>query len=250
MLESFIEKLNLLLSNILKSFLITKEPTPKNKVRQKKRLFSRKGSEKSIYKTLVSCFKKRGYYLSLGPVFERYREQILAIAIFLFTTSPFLYSKKSEKLLNFHWRKYIQIFSKKDAVNFLDCSVLYLLEHSHFLEEDIEEIKSYLPKPILSFNEAYVLSIIKKNREDNDLNLLGIRFDKYLNLISLSLRLFEIIRYEVSKDCSKVLDLVELANTWKEKTNEIFGFKSEYIAFLYFLNLRAKKRKLTPWWLS
>ncbi|RAO95089.1 hypothetical protein DNK47_01630 [Mycoplasma wenyonii] len=234
----------------MKSFLVNKEPTPKNKVRQRKRIFSKKGSERSIYKILSSCFKKRGYYLSQGPIFEKYKEQILAIAIFLSTTSPFLYKKKSEKLLNFHWRKYIQIFSKQDAVNFLDCSVLYLLENSHFSGEDEEEIKSYLPKPIISFNESYVLSIIKKNKEDNDLNLLGIRFDKYLNLIDLSLRLFEIIRYEVSKDCSKVLELVELSNTWKEKTSEIFGFKSEYIAFLYFLNLRSKRRKLTPWWLS
>ncbi|AFN64888.1 hypothetical protein WEN_00405 [Mycoplasma wenyonii str. Massachusetts] len=214
----------------------------KNSIRHRKHPFNARHSERNIYKALSSCVRKKKCYLYKELVFERYKERILSVAIFLFTTSPFLFRRKSDNLFNFHWRKYTQIFSKKDKIQLLNCSVLYLLENSQFSKTDEKKIRDFLPKPIPSFNENYFLIIMKKKSEDNDFNPLSLKFNKYLKLISISLRLFEIIRYEISKDYSKVLELVELSHIWKEKISDIFGFKSEYINFLYFLNLKRKRR--------
>ncbi|AHC40014.1 hypothetical protein OVS_02970 [Mycoplasma ovis str. Michigan] len=228
-----------------------KDTTPRNTVRKRRGIFNLNNTERNVYKILVSSFNKKENYFSQSPIFKKYQEKILAIAIFLFITSPFFYQRKSERLFNFHWREYTKIFSKKDASHFLNCSVLYLLENSQFTKQDEKIVRIYLPQPAHSFNETYVLTIINKSTENDELNLLGVRFDKYLNLIYISLRLFEIIRYEICRDCSKVLELVKLSNIWKDKISEIFGFKSEYISFLYFLNLRVSKRnKWNKWFFN
>ncbi|AFO51963.1 hypothetical protein MHLP_01915 [Candidatus Mycoplasma haematolamae str. Purdue] len=100
-----------------------------------------------------------------------------------------------------------------------------------------------------SFAEAYHFSVMQKNARESDVTLIGSSFDKYLKLIALSLRIFEIIKFEISKDQSKVVDLIELSDDWKEKIQEIFDYQSEYISFLYFINLRRRgKGRLRSNW--
>ncbi|AGX89027.1 hypothetical protein [Mycoplasma parvum] len=210
-------------------------------VRGKNHFFSLKIAEKSMYQSLTFCYKK--YFYKANSAFQKYHERILAVSLFLLTTSSFLYKKEEEKKCTFHWRNYIRTFSKCDIIDFLYCSIIYLLEHEELEKEDKKLIEEYLPDNLPTFGDAYWFLVLKKNKNQNDLHLLGISLDKYLVLISLAIKLSEIIRYEISKNYSKVLDLIEISDIWKEKMREIFGVKSEYIAFLYFVNLRRKNKK-------
>ncbi|CBZ40528.1 hypothetical protein MSUIS_04350 [Mycoplasma suis KI3806] len=215
-----------------------------NHIRGRSHFFSLKLAEKSMYQSLSFYYRK---YCSKNEAFNKHKEKILTASLFLLTTSSFLYKKKEESLCTFHWRNYLKIFSRKEVVHFLFCAILYLIEYDYFGKEDKklikESIKKHWKDSLPSFEEAYLLLIIKKNTNQNDLCLLGISSEKYSKLVSLALQLSEIIRYEISEDYSKVLNLIEISDDWKERMAEIFGFKSEYISFLYFVNLRRKNKK-------
>ncbi|CCE66785.1 hypothetical protein [Candidatus Mycoplasma haematominutum] len=210
--------------------------------RIKKDFFRLKLEENNLYQNLLCCFEQN--YPARNRIFKKYSEKILTVSLFLFTTSSFLYKNRKKnmgELSNFHWRNHIQKFPRRSMLDFVNCSLLYMIEYNHFLEVDKKEIKSYLPKELPSFERAYYWTVLKKYSSNNRReNLIGLPFDKYIELISLSLRLFELIRYEIPKNYSKVIELIELSDNWKKKVTEIFNYSAEYIAFLYFINIRKR----------
>ncbi|AEG73798.1 hypothetical protein HF1_14970 [Mycoplasma haemofelis str. Langford 1] len=192
---------------------------------------------RSIRGEMSYCFGKskfKGGNLS-SLIFGEYEDEILILASFIFISSSFMCKRKGERNFDFDWKSYFDIFSSKHNNSFILCAIRYLLDKNEIVNnrELITRACSDLKD---NFHDQYLYSIVyRKAKELNQ----DIDLDKYLTLLDIVLKINRIYKKEVPKDSSKVMELVDNTWDWKNKVFEMFGNKSEYVIFSFFVNLNS-----------
>lgn len=187
---------------------------------------------KSIKITLKKRFRK--HFLGDGLFFLIYEHQIISVALFLYISSAYLYRKKKEKYFFYDWQSQLRIFSAQQLSDFLICSVKYLIETGRIQKNKTEILKS-LKQVDKSFKEEYLFSLIKKNTANYTVDE-NIDFSKYMKMIDQSLKI-SCINQQLKNKPELVINLIAITSKWKGLLFEVFGNKSEYIVYTFFLNL-------------